>query len=51
MKVDINQIKNSPKSGIFFNFDKKYKDLAAKVFTDFRTFILLDLYEYSSRIL
>lgn len=51
MKVDINQIKKlSKKSGrAFFNFDKKYKDLAAKVFTDFRTFILLDLYSTGSK--
>lgn len=51
MKIDINQIKKlSKKSGrAFFNFDKKYKDLAAKVFTDFRTFILLDLYSTGSK--
>lgn len=51
MKIDINQIKKlSKKSGrAFFNFDKKYKDLAAKVFTDFNTFILLDLYSTGSK--
>lgn len=51
MKIDINQIKKlSKKSGrAFFNFDKKYKDLAAKVFTDFRTFVLLDLYSTGSK--
>ena len=51
MKIDINQIKKlSKKSGrAFFNFDKKYKDLTAKVFTDFNTFILLDLYSTGSK--